>query len=73
MKKFVLTMTSVLVFAGLSFGAPKIHWPKLRHNAKPAQSEQAPKAPKAKKDHDWLWYKLHHQKKAKNSGASTSS
>lgn len=69
MRKVVLSVTSVLIFAGLSFGAPKIHWPKLHHNAKAAQSEQVPKASKAKKAHSW-W---HHQKKAKKSADSSAS
>lgn len=69
MKKIVLSVASILMFAGLSFGAPKIHWPKLHHNKKAAQSEQVPKASKAKKAHSG-W---HHQKKAKKSADSSAS
>lgn len=72
MKKIVLGVASILMFTGLSFGAPKIHWPKLHPSAKAAQSVQAPKTKKTKKAHSRLWYRLHHEKKAKNStGGST--
>jgi hypothetical protein len=75
MKKVVLSVASLLIFASLSFGAPKIHWPKLHHNAKAAQSEQVSTAPKAKKAGSW-WQRqkwAHHQKKAKKSGDSSAS
>jgi hypothetical protein len=66
-RKSVLILASLVMTAGLSFGAP-VHWPKLHHKAKQDQSADTQKATKQKKSHHWL----HHEKKSKKTSTSDS-
>ncbi len=67
-RKSVLILASLIMTAGLSFGAP-IHWPKFHHKAKKAQTTETQKATKQKKSHHWL----HKGKKSSKTTDSTSS
>ncbi len=66
MKKIVLSVTSLAMLAGLSFGAP-LKWP-FHHKAKQDQTTKTTQ--KQKKSHHWFHHGKSKGKKSKSNAGS---